>query len=244
MPTYDLTGHTYPKTFRFPIGQHSVRTHMNGIRSDVTIEIDSECGVSCSVTSEHEWDLDDLIGHVEDMVQTILNAVAFHSGVTCEVFFHHIFCRENQEERLLEMVLDSANPSGADFKTLEQAFTLINVLSSEHGWHLTRSLDDFRRALRHSLSGGFYCYRSIECLRIYCRDKYGISGRSEQWRKVREIAQVERRDIEKIKAFADDSRHGDFRGISSADRHRLIRRTGGIIQRFLFGEFGDPNDGT
>jgi len=237
MYTYTLTGATYPDCFHAPLEHHTFETEMNGIRSNITVQIDDANKATCIVKTDVIWEPHDLLQHAELLVQNTLNSIAFVSGITTEVFFNRIACPENNVDITLEANYQSAIDSGVPTDLLPISFTIIKLCSSEHGWHLTRSLNEYRLALRHSLDGGFYCYRSIECLRIYCREKFNLPKERDQWDKLRSIAGVERSEIDKIKVFADPNRHGDFQGISGEDRVKTLHSTRNIIDSFFRATF-------
>lgn len=239
MTTYKLTGKTYPECFQSSIESHKFKTEMQGINNEVTVEINDENIVSCIIKSEHEWNPHELLSHAELLVQNTLNTIAFVSGNISEVFFNHIECAEKEVNLNLAKDYEGLIASGAPPNFLEMSFEILQCCSSEYGWHLSRSLNEFRLALRHSLDGGFYCYRSIECLRVYCKYRFNLKKEKVQWEKLRVISGVDKTEIDKIKVFADPNRHGDFQGISSEDRINIIHSTRNIIDSFFKGVFNE-----
>lgn len=237
MNKYKLTGKAYPESFHVPIESHVFNTEMSGIKSKVTAQIDYTNVVSCFVESEAKWDPHELMGHIELVIQGTLNSISFVSGITTEVFINHVECHELNIDLSIEMDYQGVISSGVPQEFMSRAFLLIDLCTSEHGWHLTRALNEFRLALRHRLDAGFFCYRSIECLRVYCRDRYNLQKEKVQWEKLRDISGVDRTEIDEIKKFSDPNRHGDFQGISGQNRETILHSTRKIIDNFFRGIF-------
>lgn len=237
MYKYQLIGKAYPESFHVPIEAHKINTEILGIKNEFTMLIDNENVVNCIVYSNHQWDPHDLLNHAELLVQNTLNSIAFFTGITTEIFFNHIECSEIGMQLELKMDYQTEVAHGVPPDFLSQSSLLLKLCETEYGWHLTRSINEYRLALRHPMDGGFFCFRSIECLRIYCKYRFDISREKHQWEKLRTIAGVDRKKIDSIKSFADSNRHGDYQGISSNDRVEILHSTRNIIHCFFHGIF-------
>jgi len=83
---------------------------------------------------------------------------------------------------------------------------------------------------------GFYCYRAIEALRQYCIVRYNLDSekKSEQWRKVREIAGCEEQILHDIKSAADPVRHGAIVPVTSGrSRNPVYQNMGTLLMASL-----------
>ncbi len=115
---------------------------------------------------------------------------------------------------------------------LDTIHTIINN-NPENSVYIRRCFSELNKAIRFPIDTWFHCYRAIESLRNFYWVKYSISGKNDQWEKLRELSKTDREKIDYIKWFADDARHGNHLWISDEEREKVFLHTWDIVDNFL-----------
>ncbi len=113
---------------------------------------------------------------------------------------------------------------------------IIPLFSTEKGDYLRLSLSDLREAIRNPKDSGFFCYRSIECLRQYFVDHKvtnNIEKDKKSWIIFRDELNIEKDDILFIKEFADPVRHGGKKPYSADDGKKMFEITWKVIDNYI-----------
>ena len=99
--------------------------------------------------------------------------------------------------------------------------------------YIRRCFADLQLAIKHPIDTPFYCYRAIECLKQFCREKYNLSSESDQWKKLSELTNKNWEDTKIVKEFANNARHGDHKDYTSEQSESFFTSTWDLIDAFL-----------
>lgn len=93
------------------------------------------------------------------------------------------------------------------------------------------ALSDFREAMKIPAQTGFYCYRCVETIMQWFR----VEGetKASAWSKLRGDLKIDEDVLKMLQGFAASARHGEYAGMSDADRLQCFTYTDEIIFRFL-----------
>ena len=102
----------------------------------------------------------------------------------------------------------------------------------------------FREATMDPEQTGFHCYRAVESHRNACASQQDpIPGKDKAWPLFRTTYSVSREDIDALKAFADDVRHGEPTRpgstrppITDSQRAGLLQEAWDIVARYVLHE--------
>lgn len=95
------------------------------------------------------------------------------------------------------------------------------------------ALADVRHALRFDEDCPFFCYRALDSLRQHYAQKAGMKSESNAWEAMRVDLEIDRKDIDAFKTFADTRRHGGAGTSVHADHLRWTLWTREVLARFL-----------
>jgi hypothetical protein len=101
----------------------------------------------------------------------------------------------------------------------------------KNGQYLRLCLNDLREAIRKRNDKGFFCYRSIECLRQYFIDK-GLDDKN-SWDLMKSELNIKRENIDFIKNYADPVRHGRRITFSKEEAEKMLEITWKIIDNYI-----------
>jgi hypothetical protein len=123
-------------------------------------------------------------------------------------------------------------------KRPKKFFEIMPLISTEQGDYLRLCLSDLREAIRTPKDTGFFCYRSIECLRQYFVDINKLNNqkdkdRKKSWDIFKGELDIERLNIDFIKEYADPVRHGGKKSYSAAEGKKMLEITWEIIDKYI-----------
>jgi hypothetical protein len=123
-------------------------------------------------------------------------------------------------------------------KRPKKFFEIMTLFSTNKGEYLRLSLSDLREAIRNPKDTGFFCYRSIECLRQYFVDVNNLNNqkdkdRQKSWKIMRGELSIDRQKINFVKEYADPVRHGGKKPYSSAEGKKMLETTWEIIDKYV-----------
>ncbi|PKL57827.1 MAG: hypothetical protein CVV34_05495 [Methanomicrobiales archaeon HGW-Methanomicrobiales-5] len=115
---------------------------------------------------------------------------------------------------------------------------IMPLFSTETGEYLRLSLSDLREAIRSPKDTGFFCYRSIECLRQYFVDANKLNNqkdkdRQKSWEILRSELDVDRQKIDFIKLYAGPVRHGGKKQYSAEEGKKMLDMTWEILDKYI-----------
>lgn len=234
---YFAQGEVYPNVINMETELWRFKVYSDDVNAEVGFCITKENVICAAFNADRKIDPNEVLGRLEQVVQKVLNAIAFKSGL-CGSAFIHTTALVNSGGPLhsISMSPQQVRKDGFPENFIHQAFYLVAAISGDQsGWHLTCALDEFRWALRLAHDTGFRCYRTIECLRNYCKERFHMDAKNEnlQWAKLRELTGKTKDEIMAIKSFADSPRHGNFEGISGPDRVKIVNATSDILDAFF-----------
>jgi hypothetical protein len=113
------------------------------------------------------------------------------------------------------------------------------IFSKENSEYLRLALSDLREAIRNPKDCGFFCYRSIECLRQYFVYKNNLDNQKNRdkiksWEILGKELDVDNDEIKSIiKPYADPARHGVRVYLSTTERQKIFDLTWKIIDNYV-----------
>lgn len=110
---------------------------------------------------------------------------------------------------------------------------IMELFKDSTGGYLQHCLADLREAIRAPKDTGFFCYRAIESLRQFFIHEKGARDDKTSWQMFRESLNADRAEIDRIKGFADPTRHGHSVEITDAQRAEVFRLTWGLVNKFI-----------
>jgi len=113
---------------------------------------------------------------------------------------------------------------------------IMMLFTTDQGEYLRLCLSDLREAIRTPKDTGFFCYRSIECLRqyfVYANKLDGNDSGIKSWDLLRNELGIERENIDFVKTYADPVRHGGQTIFSGGERMKMFTITWDIIDKFV-----------
>jgi hypothetical protein len=130
------------------------------------------------------------------------------------------------------------DPNKFPLKRPKKFFEIWPLFSTKQGDYLRLCLSDLREAIRNPKDTGFFCYRSIECVKQYFVDAYKLNNqddkdRKKSWDIFRGELDIEREKIDFIKEYADPVRHGGKKSYSAAEGKKMLEITWEIIDKYI-----------
>lgn len=113
------------------------------------------------------------------------------------------------------------------------------IFSKENCEYLRLALSDLREAIRNPKDSGFFCYRSIECLRQYFVYKNNLDNKNNRdriksWEILGKELDIDNNEIKSvIKPYADLARHGVRVYLSTTERQKIFDLTWKIIDNYV-----------
>jgi hypothetical protein len=187
------------------------------------------------VETASEWDILDLRNVAKGILQNELAIVGYLKGYAYEVEIRRVLNRSLSVDHVFGIDIPCLAERNKTINLAEEVEKIRAKTGGETGIYLHRCFADLVAAMKAPDDTGFYCYRAIEALRQYCIVRYNLDSekKSEQWRKVREIAGCEKQILHDIKSAADPVRHGAIVPVTSADRETLFIKTWDVVDGFI-----------
>ena len=214
-----------PFEFKFihPSTGHHARTTINIVLNQVTI----------LVWSDAEWDIFDLRNVAKQLVADHLAMVGYIKGYAYEVEIRQILNTEKEIDYVYGIDIPCIGERNKEKDVIVEIEKIMSHSGGENGIFVRRCLNDLIMAMKHPDGTAFYCFRALESLKLYCRERFKIDDESDQWKKLSEITGTGKDDIKFIRDKAFPIRHGDVVGIASDERVEMFMKTWDIVDAFL-----------
>lgn len=199
---------------------------------------------SCSVINnqllstmklEEDMDVMTLRNFAHNIIQNHFSLLGFYTGIFYDITINRIY----NESRSVNYVYGVEN---TDIKELWGCQDLRAMLDENlpktyghSGVLVSRALNDLMNALRNVDDAAFFCYRAIESLRNHNSSLKNITSQREaiHWESFRETSKCSRADIDEIKKFADDLRHGKPVAMTAEEVKYVLLMTWGVIRKYF-----------
>lgn len=226
MPVYTFSGRILPERIPLTLPRH-MRTLNRMDGSDFgTLDVDITVGQISAILRVTELlpNLATARTVVREFCLVPVNAFTFCNGVGYEVEITKGICLDTNET-------ETFGVSSLSFVKFVQTNcqidpeTVLTACDSRPGRLLQYALEDISDALR---GGGrnraFLCYRSIEALRNFVAETASTEERDRNavWELLRDQTNSARSDIDFVKSFADDVRHGGSTEYDEAQSQRML----------------------
>jgi len=183
----------------------------------------------------HEEDVMTLRNIAHNIILSNLSLIGFYSGIFYDVKIDRIY----NDDLTTNYVYGVANTDIQNFWGELDVSEMISRFRPKTAGHpgvlLNRALNDFMSALKNIDDAAFFCYRAIESLRNHnsllqnCLDK----SDSAQWLSFREKTNCSREEIDEVKIYADDLRHGKPVAVTAEEVKHILITTWEIARKYF-----------
>lgn len=237
MPQYILKGIVHPQRATLSLSRPIERKviHLSS-KKELSIELNIVVNhITIWIESIEELSDDDLRNIGRYFTNSICSVLSFIYGYYYEAEIIQILSKEKGIDRVfgIDTPCISSRDSIKDFKAkLEDIF---NITNDELGIYLNRCFRDLSLALKDTEDTAFYCFRAIESLKQYCKEKFIISENNEvaQWTKLSEICGYNKSYIDVIRIAAKDIRHGSYATHTEEERVEFLTKTWNVVEGFI-----------
>ncbi|HDR2703983.1 TPA: hypothetical protein RCG95_001507 [Enterobacter roggenkampii] len=187
------------------------------------------------ITLEENIDILTLRNIAHYIIQSNLSLLGFYSGVFYDVKIDRIY----NDELTVDDVYGVANTDIQEFWGKIDVSAMVNEFrpktTGQAGVLINRALNDLMNALRSADDAAFFCYRAIESLRNHNSVLHNVVGGndSKHWESFRLISGCSRPEIDEVKKFADDLRHGKPVAITGDEVKHVLVTTWDIVRKYL-----------
>ena len=239
MNTYIFKGLILPERAQLSIGP--LKTRLKPFLKEEEIEVELNIvlnQITVWVFTDNDYDVFDLRNIVRAFVNNVCSWFALIKGYAYEVEIRQVLNYEKKIDCVFGIDLPCITNRHSDSEInlmLLMLDKLMKKSSGENGIYIQRCITDLRLALSNTEDTPFYCFRSIESLKHYCKYEYGIEDEKEQWKKIIEITGFNKTYIDDIRKMAFPQRHGDVINFTSDDRVKMLSKTWDVVEKFLLG---------
>jgi len=207
------------------------------------IKLDITCNqITCWVDTNSECNLTiyDLKNEVQEYISIHLAVLGFVSGYVYNIEITQVIYEE-RSVGVFPIFIHCIQERNKNIDANNKFISLLSKVNSDKlsSIYLSRCFTDLTMAMKNPVDTGFYCYRAIESLREYCKNKHGMGkNKDAPWEKFREIiGYAERKDfddyIKVVTDFAYPVRHGDTLHITDSNRVEIFMKTWDVVEAFL-----------
>jgi len=228
---YQFEGKIWPSNTTLDIpgqfGSTFDGAHSGQARGEVN---DSKLVVYYEPNSSASGPLRALRDFLQRFVDGVIDTISFLTGRHLEAKIESAVV-PGGEKHSFESRIPEATHIGEDRNIAEETNRVTTQFEGQSGTYLRLALKDYRSALAHPFDTGFYCYRSIESIRQSFSSE--TAPDVESWETMRTELDIKRRNLDYVKEFADDRRHGDLVEMDNEERRRVLVLTWGFIWDFV-----------
>lgn len=193
-----------------------------------------------SVVLESEEEIENVYtvrNAVKDALHEVLDVFSFTHGHSYSVEITSVTYPDNSHHVFGVSVGRLRNQLDDD-ERMDMFQHVLQIIATDGGRYLKRCLKDLRMSANDPSDTGLHCYRAIESIRKYFHAKFDIpdetkKDRAEGWEKMRSELDIKRDDIDEVKSYADEPRHGGVIEISDEERAHVFETTWRIIHLFV-----------
>ncbi|WP_419245965.1 hypothetical protein [Serratia sp. NFX21] len=187
------------------------------------------------VRLEENVDIMTLRNITHNIIQNYLSLLGFYSGVYYDIKVDRVY----NDDLSVDYVYGVANTDIQEFWGAVDLFVTLNEglpkTYGQAGVLLSRALNDLMSALRNADDAAFYCYRAIESLKNHNSLLKNITIKEERyhWKSFRETSDCSRAEIDEVKIFSDDLRHGKPVAMTADEVKHVLVKTWGITRKYF-----------
>ncbi|SDC05765.1 hypothetical protein [Natrinema hispanicum] len=234
MNRYVFTGSVFPERANVNVSppvEFSSEMHdfeISIIASQITVVLESE---------EEIEDIHTVRNLVKTHTQALTDIFAYTHGYAYSVEITSVV-GPNNERSVFGATVPVIRDQLSEKDRSEKFNEIWELVASDVATYIDRILVDLRLAMKHAHDTGFYCYRAIETIRKYFHEEFSIPEENNEdikqgWVKMRGELGIDRTDLDKIKVFADERRHGGEIEITNEERAEVFEVTWDVINSFF-----------
>ena len=234
MSTYILLGLVLPERAQVSMGplNYSFIYPFDGTRHEAEVRILLN-QITVYVHTDREWLLEDLRNTVVQIVRDLTNILGYIKGYGYDVEIRQVLHREKKINRVFGIDIPCIAERNEKLILKDEFLKILTNTQGDHGRYISRALDDLSQAMKNPADTPFHCFRALETLRQLCGYRYKIEGDINQWKRLSELTGFLKEDIEKLREFAFEARHGLPMPISDSERKIFFLKTWDIMDSFL-----------
>lgn len=235
MAQYILKGIVHPERAQLSIGPIKLpKTIQVSTKKELSIELNIVLNhISIWIETTKDWDIFDLRNIARYISTVVCSFLTFTHGYYYEVEIIQILSKEKG----IDYVFGIDTPCVSERNSVEiwkkNLIEIQELVFNKNGLYFQRCFKDLNLALKDTEDTVFYCFRAIESLKQYCKEKFNISKEKEQWEKVSEISGFNKEYIEDIRNEAFPLRHGSYSFHTSEEREKFLTKTWNVVEGFL-----------
>lgn len=234
MVPYILKGLVLPERAAISIGPMEMKFSHPSTGFDATAKLNIVLNqITVWIYSDHEWDIFDLRNVAEQLVTDILAVIGFLKGYAYDVEIRQIIKDDKNIDYVYGINIPCIEKRNENISFEKRLTELLTKTTGDNGVFIKRCLNDLIVAMKQPGDTGFYCFRAIETLRHYCKNRFHIEKEADQWKKVSEMSGYKKDYIDVVRRFAFPERHGDILPITSSDRQEIFMKTWDVVKGFL-----------
>lgn len=238
MCTYLYTGKVLPERAPLSYKTTTLRFQKNGGRAEDSIDVNISVilnQVAVHVSSNREWDIFDLRNIIRTMLLNQLASIGYLKGYSYDLDITRVYSKELDMDTVFGIDIPCLSHRENSTDLGDDLNELFKKSSGINGVLINRCLHDLALSIKYADDTAFYCYRAIESLRKHSAITAGLQSKSDsiEWVKFREKSGCDRRDIDKIKKYADPLRHGGLCETTSREREDILTTTWGIVRKYI-----------
>jgi len=231
---YIIKGIVHPERAPISLGPLKFSIHHPTTKNNAEINFNIVLNqITLLIDTSNEWNIYDLKNMAKQLVADHLAIIGFIKGYAYEVEIRQILNPEKEIDQVYGIDIPCIEKRNKKMKISHDFPKIMAHIQGELGLYVKRCLNDLIASMKYPDDTGFYCYRAIESLKQYCKEKFNISKEADQWKKFREITGYKKDDIDIVKNFADPVRHGDVINMTSENREKIFLKTWDIIEGFF-----------
>jgi hypothetical protein len=177
-----------------------------------------------------DHDLFALRGFLQRLVDGIVDSICYLTGRFIQAVIEEVIL-PNGTECTYPSKVPQATHIDESKNLAEKTSRITELFSGESGTYLRLSLSDYTSALSNPHDTGFYCYRAIESIRQNFASKE--NSVADSWKLMRDGLDIKRENLDYIKSFSDDRRHGDVIEMNTEQRRKILVLTWGFISDYI-----------
>lgn len=243
MEPYFFTGVVLPERARVGLGwDREVEARIGGASAKISVRIALN-QIAVWVDTDTDWNVWDLRNEIKTLIQSTLSVCGYFSGNAYDFEITRVVCRERNIDVVFGINIQCITTRYQGVFNQSLFIAILNQFSGEEGLLLQRCFADLTSAMQRPLDTAFYCYRAIESLNHHCASIHGLHEANEgvsekalrdaQWRKFRQVAQIDRDKVMFVKDASDVVRHGRQAHVTDDDRIAIFTATWGIVDSYL-----------
>ncbi|WP_312217269.1 hypothetical protein [Pantoea vagans] len=187
------------------------------------------------MTLSEEVDIFTLRNIAHYNIQSNLSLLRYYSGIFYDVKIDRIYNEDLTVDYVYGVANEDIQRFWGNIDISEMIYQFRPKTTGTAGVLFNRALNGLMNALRSADDAVFFCYRAIESLRNHNSVLYSITNKKDlhHWESFKSNSGCTRQEIDEVKRYADDLRHGKPVAITADEVKHILFTTWGIVRKYL-----------